>query len=205
MNNNKQYEALRTLELLQAIEQRGDLSRRHLARRMAALGLANSCFKRDARKSLIDGPAGACQPQSLLPDAEALRRDGPADRRIPERLAQLRSVRLGFLCSCPQRLQARARTGAWPVRRLDVAISLIHARWNWIWRWPARATATTPAHFFVGAQLMRSMDRTPAVDAWMIIDLRDPHGTLGKVQGRAGTARVVAPDRLSLGLAAHWD
>jgi len=53
MNSKEREEAL-TLELLQAIEQRSDLSQRHLARRMGvALGLANSYLKRCARKGLI--------------------------------------------------------------------------------------------------------------------------------------------------------
>lgn len=53
MNTPKKEDAL-TLELLEAIEDKSDLTQRHLADRMGvALGLANSYLKRCVRKGLI--------------------------------------------------------------------------------------------------------------------------------------------------------
>ena len=53
MNTRKREESL-TLEILEAIEQRDNVTQRHLADRMGvALGLANSYMKRCVRKGLI--------------------------------------------------------------------------------------------------------------------------------------------------------
>jgi DNA-binding MarR family transcriptional regulator len=52
--NAKQREEALTLELLEAIEQRDDVTQRHLASRMGvALGLTNSYLKRCVRKGLV--------------------------------------------------------------------------------------------------------------------------------------------------------
>ncbi|MFW2437774.1 MAG: winged helix-turn-helix transcriptional regulator [Arenicellales bacterium] len=54
MNGANEKEDKLTLELLNAIDQRSDLSQRHLARQMGiALGLTNSYLKRCARKGLV--------------------------------------------------------------------------------------------------------------------------------------------------------
>lgn len=54
MNDLGSKEERLTLELLDAIEHRSDLSQRHLARHMGvALGLANSYLKRCAKKGLV--------------------------------------------------------------------------------------------------------------------------------------------------------
>ena len=53
MNNREREESL-TLEILEAIEARSDVTQRHLARRTGiALGLANSYLKRCVRKGLV--------------------------------------------------------------------------------------------------------------------------------------------------------
>ena len=52
--NNKQKEDSATLEILQAIENKKDVTQRHLANRLdVALGLANSYLKRCVRKGLV--------------------------------------------------------------------------------------------------------------------------------------------------------
>lgn len=52
--NTRQREESRTLEILEAIEQRDNMTQRHLADRMGvALGLANSYLKRCVRKGLV--------------------------------------------------------------------------------------------------------------------------------------------------------
>ncbi|MGR3220187.1 MAG: winged helix-turn-helix transcriptional regulator [Candidatus Anammoxibacter sp.] len=52
--NNRQREESLTLEILEAIEQRDDLTQRHLANKLGvALGLANSYLKRCVRKGLV--------------------------------------------------------------------------------------------------------------------------------------------------------
>ena len=54
MNGTNEREEKLTLDLLNAIDQRSDVSQRHLARQMGiALGLANSYLKRCARKGLV--------------------------------------------------------------------------------------------------------------------------------------------------------
>jgi len=54
VNGANEKEEKLTLELLNAIDQRSDLSQRHLARQMGiALGLTNSYLKRCARKGLV--------------------------------------------------------------------------------------------------------------------------------------------------------
>jgi DNA-binding MarR family transcriptional regulator len=54
MNDMGSKEQRLTLELLDAIERRGDISQRHLASQMGvALGLANSYLKRCAKKGLV--------------------------------------------------------------------------------------------------------------------------------------------------------
>ena len=53
MNTNKREESL-TLDILEAIEQRDDITQRHLADRLGvALGLANSYLKRCVKKGLV--------------------------------------------------------------------------------------------------------------------------------------------------------
>ena len=52
--NNKQKEDIATLEILQAIESKGNITQRHLADRLdVALGLANSYLKRCVGKGLV--------------------------------------------------------------------------------------------------------------------------------------------------------
>jgi DNA-binding MarR family transcriptional regulator len=52
--NGAEREQARTLEILEAIEERGDLTQRHLARRLGvALGLANSYLWRCVRKGFV--------------------------------------------------------------------------------------------------------------------------------------------------------
>ena len=52
--NNKEKEDTVTLEILQAIEKKEDVTQRHLANRLdVALGLANSYLKRCVNKGLI--------------------------------------------------------------------------------------------------------------------------------------------------------
>lgn len=52
--NTVERDEVRTLEILEAIEERSDLTQRHLARRLGvALGLANSYLKRCVRKGLV--------------------------------------------------------------------------------------------------------------------------------------------------------
>ena len=54
MNTTTKKEEKLTLDLLNAIDQRSDLSQRHLAKQMGiALGLTNSYLKRCARKGLV--------------------------------------------------------------------------------------------------------------------------------------------------------
>jgi DNA-binding MarR family transcriptional regulator len=54
VNGTNEKEEKLTLELLNAIDQRSDLSQRHLAQQMGiALGLTNSYLKRCARKGLV--------------------------------------------------------------------------------------------------------------------------------------------------------
>jgi len=54
VNDANEKEEKLTLDLLNAIDQRSDLSQRHLARQMGiALGLTNSYLKRCARKGLV--------------------------------------------------------------------------------------------------------------------------------------------------------
>ena len=50
----KRKEEIATLEILQAIENKSDVTQRHLADRLdVALGLANSYLKRTVRKGLV--------------------------------------------------------------------------------------------------------------------------------------------------------
>jgi len=54
MNTDSQREDALTLEILDAIEKKDDVSQRHLAREMGvALGLANSYLKRCVRKGYV--------------------------------------------------------------------------------------------------------------------------------------------------------
>ena len=85
MNDPKKEDSL-TLELLEAIDDKSDLTQRHLADRMGvALGLANSYLKRCVRKGLVK--IHQAQPLSLLPDTQRLCREKPVDRQIPLLLA----------------------------------------------------------------------------------------------------------------------
>ena len=54
MNNKERREEQMTLEVLDAVERKNDISQRHLAQELGvALGMANSYLKRCARKGLI--------------------------------------------------------------------------------------------------------------------------------------------------------
>ncbi len=197
--NNKQREEALTLELLQAIEERSDVTQRHLASSLGvALGLANSYLRRCVRKGLVKiqqapanrylyylTPQGFAEKSRLT--AEYLSFSLSFYRRASDSCAE-------SLVECRRRGARRvglygasdlAEIAALRAQELDLEIRCLCD--------PARRKG-----LFLGIPVVRCIDDAPAVDVWMLTDLGDPHASLLRLNERLEPLAIVVPSILGL-------
>jgi DNA-binding MarR family transcriptional regulator len=200
VNNNKQREEALTLELLQTIEQRSDVTQRHLARGMGvALGLANSYLKRCARKGLIK--------MQQAPTNRYLYYLTPKGFAEKSRLtAEYLSLSFSFYrqasASCARSLtECRAR-GAVKVGLYGVSDLAEIAALRALDQGIEIACVCDPVAErgrFLGVPVVATVEAGDGVDVWLLTDLRDPRASFDALCSKVGSEAVVAPSILGLG------
>ena len=199
MNDPATKEERLTLELLDAIERRSDLSQRHLASQMGvALGLANSYLKRCAKKGLVkirEAPANRylyyLTPQGFAEKARLTARFLSTSltfyRQSAEsvsalyRLCEHRHWRDVILCGVSDLTEIA-------VMRLPdkkVICAGIYA--------PSAEQAR-----FAGHPVYRDWERLPQIDACILTDLSDPVATYSDLIKRIEPERVLVPTVLGI-------
>lgn len=197
--NNKQREEARTLELLQAIQEGGDVTQRHLADRMGvALGLANSYLKRCVRKGLVkiqQAPANRFL-YYLTPQGFAEK-----SRLTAEYLSYSFSFYRSASDSCAEVLaacQARGlrRVGLYgasdlaeiaAMKALEAGVEIVCV-----------CDPATTRERVLQHRVLMSLDAAPRVDAWLFTALEDPASRHDALVTRQGADRVFAPSILGL-------
>jgi DNA-binding MarR family transcriptional regulator len=197
--NTKQREEALTLELLAAIEQRDNVTQRHLASRMGvALGLTNSYLKRCVRKGLVkvqQAPANRYL-YYLTPKgfAEKSRLTGEylsysfsfyrrASRSCAETLRECRDAgvsRIGLYGASD--LAEIAAVQAYEVG-LQVACLCD----------PSGRRAR-----FLGFAVVRAPEAAPPVDAWLLTVLEDPQRAHERLAARCAGVPVHVPSLLGI-------
>jgi len=200
MNDPGTKEDRLTLELLDAIERRSDLSQRHLARQMGvALGLANSYLRRCAKKGLVKI------------------REAPANRYLyyltPKGFAEKARLTARFLSTSLTfyRQSAEAVSDLYQICQAkrwhrvvlcgasDLAeIAVMRAIENGIDITGVFAPGATYSRF-VGRPVWSTWEMVPPADAYLITDLTDPVTTYGHVrESVTDESRVLVPSVLGI-------
>ena len=186
-----------TLEILEAIEAKSDVTQRSLARRMnVALGLANSYLRRCVRKGWIkihQAPANRYL-YYLTPTgfAEKSRLTG-----------QYLSVSLAFYRKAADSCVATilyCRAKGW--HRLVLCglsdlteIAAVRALEHDV-RILAVCDPETRKTQFLNCPVVSSLDVCPSFDACVVTDMQDPVRTLQRLRGRVDDERILVPDIL---------
>jgi len=200
MNDQEGKEERLTLELLDAIDRRSDVSQRHLARHMGvALGLANSYLKRCAKKGLVKV------------------REAPANRYLyyltPKGFAEKARLTARFLStsldfyrqaaeSCSQ-LFVFCKASGWLQVTLCGVSDLAEIAIMRSLESDVKVIEIFDLHNLERKVFSRPVrhawEATAEVDAFIITDLRDPLSTYRFVVDRLGDeTRVLAPDVLGI-------
>lgn len=197
MNTEPKREDTLTLELLQAVEQRSDLSQRHLARHLGvALGLANSYLKRCVRKGLIKiieapanrylyylTPKGFAEKSRLT--AEYLKYSFSFYRQASESCARV----------CEQCRQRRWQTLVlYGISDLAEIATLRAIEYGLTIRGLVDPEAVTTQH--LGHPVWPHLPSAPDYDACLITDLRDPQAVFDALRGEMEVERILVPDVL---------
>jgi DNA-binding MarR family transcriptional regulator len=201
MNEKNRSNSL-TLEILEAIEERSDVTQRGIAQRSGvALGLANSYLKRCVRKGLVKmqhapanrylyylTPKGFAEKSRLT--AEYLsysfrfyRRAGESLARLFAELQVLGVERVGLFG-----ISDLAEIAA--IRALDQRMQIV-----------AVCDPANGHQTFLGKTVVARLEDAPDVQAWVLTDLTDTRRAWRRLCAGAGEAQVFAPD--ILGLDAH--
>jgi len=193
MNNREREESV-TLEILEAIEARSDVTQRHLARRTGvALGLANSYLKRCVRKGLVKmqqapanrylyylTPKGFSEKSRLT--AQYLSHSFTFYRRAADSCTEVldHCKRVGWnrvtLCGASD-LAEIASLRAIEHDRKIVAVYDPDCR-------QAR---------FADHPVLTSLTDAGQCDAWMLTDLSDPQAFYDRLARELGAERIVVP------------
>jgi len=196
--NQDKKQAL-TLELLEAIEEREDLTQRHLASRLGvALGLANSYLKRCVKKGYVKI------------------RQAPANRYFyylaPKGFAEKSRLTGEFLSysfgfyrraseSCAQVFRQLNEGGHHRVVLFgasDLAeIAVLRAAQYELTVAAVCDPESKPGRF-LGAPLCNRIEDCPEFDVCMITDLTDGQSAYRRLSRKLGDGRVVAPEILGL-------
>ncbi len=205
VNNSGSKEERLTLELLDAIERRSDVSQRHLARQMGvALGLANSYLKRCAKKGLVKV------------------REAPANRYVyyltPKGFAEKARLTAQFLStslsfyrqaaeSCTKIYEHCEKQG-WNnivlCGKSDLAeiafMRAIHTPVSILGLWDPDQTRAS----FFNREIWNHWERIPDTDAYVITGLSDPLRLYEFVLSKTtDPERVITPEVLGLRAAAE--
>lgn len=199
MNERDRGDAL-TLEILEAIEEREDVTQRGIAQRSGvALGLANSYLKRCVRKGLVKmqqvpanrylyylTPKGFAEKSRLT--VEYLSYSFTFYRRAGESLARLfedcrvRGItRVGFYG-----ISDLAEIAA--IRALDQGVEVVAV---------CDTTAARRDHF-LGVKVVARLEDAPEVQTWVLTDFTAAGRTWRRLLATAGDTPVLAPDILGL-------
>lgn len=200
MNTDPQREDALTLEILDAIEKKDDVSQRHLAREMGvALGLANSYLKRCVRKGLVKvtqapanrylyylTPKGFAEKSRLTArylshSLSFYRKAGESCRRL-FRLCEQNDRRRLLLCGVSDLAEiATVRASEFPslviVGFCD--FELAHQQ-------------------FLGRPVWSSPAASDAHDACLLTDLTDPVGSYQRLASMVERQPILVPDVLGI-------
>ena len=198
MNNQQKEEGL-TLEILEAIGARSDVTQRHLAGRTGiALGLTNSYLKRCVRKGLVKiqqapanrylyylTPKGFAEKSRLTARYLSVsfafyRKAGDSCRDVFLRCEKHEWKRL-VLCG----VSDLAEIASLRALEHDIEIAGIYD--------PKHAQKR-----FLNRAVVASMDGCKPFDVCLLTDLRDPLATYADLVGQVPMERVLAPDILGL-------
>jgi predicted transcriptional regulator len=197
--NNREREESVTLEILEAIEARSDVTQRHLARSTGiALGLANSYLKRCVRKGLVKihqapanrylyylTPRGFTEKSRLTARYLSIsfafyRKAGDSCRNAFQR-CQKHGWNRVVLCG----VSDLAEIASLRALEHDIEIAGIYD--------PKHAQER-----FLNRQVVAAMDVCEPFDVCLLTDLSDPRATYADVIDQVSIERVVVPDILGL-------
>lgn len=197
MNDPKKEDAL-TLELLEAIEDRSDLSQRHLADKMGvALGLANSYLRRCARKGLIKiqhapanrylyylTPKGFAEKSRLTGEYLSSSFDfyRKASQAYISIFEECRIQQAGGVCLCG--MSELAEIASLRAREFNIDIASIFEPF---------ATVET----FLGKPVYKEVDKVPESDAYIFTALNLPEEVYTQLADVVDQKRIFVPDFLN--------
>jgi len=198
MNTKHRDESL-TLEILQAIDARSDVTQRHLASHMGvALGLANSYLKRCVRKGLVkiqQAPANRYL-YYLTPQGFAEKSRLTADylsysfsfyRRASESCTEV-------LAACEANgYQRLGLYGFSDLAEIAALRAMEHRVELLCLLDPERRNRR-----FLDLAVIYELDEAPELDAWLFTDLTDSAERLGHLRELLGAERVLVPSILGL-------
>jgi len=198
MNNKARKEAL-TLELLEAIEAKSDVTQRHLANRLGvALGLANSYLKRCVRKGLVkikQAPANRYL-YYLTPKGFA-EKSRLTTRYLSDSFSFYR--RAGESCARAFRQCEKAgwtRVGLFGASDLAEIAAIRAAESNVSVKVVCDANAEQTS--FVSIPIIRHFVADSSVDAWILTDFLNPADAFKELTKHCPRERIVVPDILGL-------
>ena len=196
--NAREREEQLTLQVLEAIEARSDVTQRHLAGRMGvALGLANSYLKRCVRKGLVkiqQAPANRYL-YYLTPHGFAEK-----SRLTAQYLSYSFEFYRTAAGACEQVLDAcqdagLRRVGLYGVSEL-AEIAALQAMKRGV-ELACICDASFEPATFLKIPRIRTPEQAP-VDAWVVTDLKDPAAARRRLTAVAGKERVFVPAVLGL-------
>ena len=198
MNTRDREEQL-TLQVLEAIDARSDVTQRHLAGRMGiALGLANSYLKRCVRKGLVkiqQAPANRYL-YYLTPHGFAEK-----GRLTAEYLSYSFSFYRTASSSCEDALRAcrdagYSRIGLYGASELAEIAALQALKLGM-----ALSCICNPLpgqQQFLSIDVVRELDQAPDMEAWIVTDLVAPEAARQRLLASVGPERVFVPAVLGL-------
>lgn len=207
MNTDPRREDALTLEILDAIEKKDDVSQRHLAREMGvALGLANSYLKRCVRKGYVKvtqapanrylyylTPTGFAEKSRLTArylshSLSFYRKAGESCRRVFERCDQSGWRRL-LLC------------GVSDLAEIATVRAIEHEALTIVGFCEMEQTRRQ----FLGRPVWSAPAAADPHDICVLTELADPAGSYQRLAGMVGRERVLVPDVLGVDLAGQQD
>ncbi len=199
MNTRTDREEQLTLEVLEAVEKRSDLSQRHLARQMGvALGLTNSYLRRCIRKGWVkisEAPANRylyyLTPKGLAEKSRLTgkylassfafyRRAGQSCRAVFDTCAA-NGWRRVLLCGMSDLAEIAI------LRASETAIEVIGV-----------CDASAGRQRFIGKPVWPAPEQAEHHDACVLTDLQAPLATYQQFASRLGGERVLVPDILGI-------
>jgi len=197
--NTRQKEESLTLEILQTIEEKNDVTQRHLADNLGvALGLANSYLKRCVKKGLIKihqapanryfyylTPKGFAEKSRLT--AEYLTSSFDFYRKAGHSVSEL-------FAECEKR--GWRRIAFCGVSELaEIASLRVH---DHDLEHVITLDPTARADRYLGKPLRQGLDGQEEVDAWLVTSLKNAAGVVEQLTGYVPEERILVPSILGL-------